>query len=174
MPWICSNWQVNWTAIAACIALTVFVVDVVRRWFERRISAQLMAVAATPELWEARALLKDALELLAPATRLTLQHYQQVRQLIDGASLTDLDKLRENAGALPIGSARAFVYGVRNFVQLQRIIRHPNFYAKVAAAQPTDQIWEVLRTTIEEALKYIERAALATWKAAKFRESPPL
>lgn len=49
MPWLCVNWAIDWTAVAAVTALVIWIVDGWRRSRERAATARLLAqIAITP------------------------------------------------------------------------------------------------------------------------------
>lgn len=179
MMWLCTDWQIDWTAVAAGVAFGIWFVDFVRRWMERRAAAKLLAQLMLIELGNIRAyLLGMAADLLAdkppqdqarldklidedPACRRQLLRYP------DDLQSDALRRLAERVDVLPVFFATSLSLafsGLNSVVKMCHVIgssRHDGLHGPhipVLREHIADAI-----SSIREAEQDAARLARASW-----------
>lgn len=176
MLWACTDWQIDWTAFAAVVALSVWLIDLVRKLRERHAAAKVLAQLILIELQIISAYLQGfSMDLMTDASDeergeydYTISERQEIRiqllNYVERFQALDLRRLAERVDVLP---AMLSVSLSLFFSELSAVVQ----FLKVIGGDRHDGVHYIniprLRSAVTSTIQYTERAMKDAGKLAK-------
>lgn len=167
MLWACTDWQIDWTAVAACIALGIWLLDHIKKERERRRAARSLAQHILLSLQIVSAYLhRMAIDFKSEGSEEERDKFDRrisddrnfraaLLEYIKCFQLDDIRRLSERADVLPADFSVSLVLF---FSEMNSVLE----MAKVMGESMHDgthyENMGELRTSIADAIRYTDRA----------------